>query len=278
MHIRPINDNQASAYPLGSKQPDAQLVEKLGKLAALRGTLSALDPATNGPPSLNIEEESCQAANDRFPAGWLHELWVPSAKHHAVAMAWALAVCAPQDKPLLLVTSQALLREQGLPYGPGLLANGLAPEQLILARTKTHEDALWAIEEAVKSGAFSTVIAELSDMDLTSSRRLSLAVQHHEARCLLLMRSETAPQTVAYSRWRVEAAKSVPDAPDTAWPGPARLMAHLHKHRGGELPHDILLEWQHAHHRFHLVPSLVDEPVGPQPYGDPSVSPRRAAG
>ena len=278
MHVRAINDNQAQPYALDQEGNDAKLLQKLGKLRALRGTLSELDPATSGPPVLEQENASATAPNEYFPAGWLHELWVPNPKDHGAAMAWALSTLGQDDKPLLWVTSQALLREQGLPYGPGLLNIGQYPERFIIARTKTHEDGLWALEEAIKSGAFGAVIGELSDIDLTSSRRLSLAVQHHQAQCLLLMRSATQPQSVAYSRWRVDAALSEPANEEAAWPGKARLTAHLHKHRGGELPRETLLEWHDAHHRFHMVSPLVREPLGPQPHAQRPNRNRRATG
>ncbi len=278
MHVRAINDNQAQPYALNKEGPDAQLLQKLGKLEVLRSTLSDLDPATSGPPLLEREETPTTLRNDYFPAGWLHELWVPNPKDHGAAMAWALSALRQDDKPLLWVTSQTILREQGLPYGAGLLHIGQSPEQFILARTKTHEDGLWALEEAIKSGAFGAIIGELSDIDLTSSRRLSLAAQSHKAQCLLLMRSEAPPQTVAYSRWRVDATESEPASEQTAWPGKARLTAHLHKHRGGELPRETLLEWHDAHHRFHMVSPLVREPLGPQPHAQRPEHERRATG
>ena len=278
MHVRAINDNQAQPYDLNEEGPDVELVKKLGKLKALRSSLSDLDPATSGPPVLDHEDTAALPQNDYFPAGWIHELWVPNPKDHGAAMAWALSALQADNKPLLWVTNQALLREQGLPYGPGLLHSGQSPEQFIIARTKTHEDGLWTLEEAIKSGAFGAVIGELSNIDLTSSRRLSLAAQHHKAQCLLLMRSATPLQSVAYSRWRVDAAASMPESEQAPWPGKARLTAHLHKHRGGELPRETLLEWHDAHHRFHMVSPLVREPLGPQPHAQRPERERRATG
>lgn len=283
MHVRAINDNQAQSYAPGEKDIwegglDAKLDQKLGKLKALRTTLSDLDPATSGPPVLEHKDTPDEQQNAYFPRGWLHELWVPNPKDHGAAMAWALSTLKQEDKPLLWVTSQTLMREQGMPYGPGLLHIGQLPEQFIIARAKTHEDGLWALEEAVKSGAFSAVIGELSGIDLTSSRRLSLAAQNHKAQCLLLMRSATPPQTVAYSRWRVDATASEPETEQAPWPGKARLTAHLHKHRGGELPRETLLEWHDAHHRFHMVSPLVREPLGPQPHAQRPEREKRAAG
>ena len=264
MHIATINDSDIAPYDPTENGQEATMVAKLTKLQALRGTLNKLDPATNSPPVLeanSIESAETQETQD-FPQGWLHELWAPSCRDHASATAWALSALKPDDKPLLWVTNHALLREQGMPYGPGLIDIGINPADFILIRAHSHEDGLWALEEAIKSNAFGAIVGELSNIDLTSSRRLSLAAQTHQASCLLVMRTQAPPQSVAYSRWHVNTAPSISD---TEWPGLARIKTSLHKHRGGELPRQTLREWHHAHHRFHMVPSLVDKPLGSRP-------------
>lgn len=264
MHIAAINDPDAAPYDPAETGQGPVMLAKLTKLQALRGTLNRLDPATNGPPVLetdSVENIETPETQD-FPQGWLHELWAPNCQDHASAMAWALSALKPDDKPLMWITNHGLLREQGMPYGPGLIDVGINPADFILVRARSQEDSLWALEEAIKSNAFGAIVGELSSIDLTSSRRLSLAVQTHQASCLLLMRTQAPPQSVAYSRWRVDTAPSLSDA---EWPGLARIRASLHKHRGGELPRQTLREWHHAHHRFHMVPSLVDKPLGPRP-------------
>lgn len=61
------------------------------------------------------------------------------------------------------------------PYG---LAAFFDPGRLILAEARDRAEALWALEEALRSGAASVVAAELSrPPDLTESRRLQLAAE-----------------------------------------------------------------------------------------------------
>lgn len=267
MHVAAINDNHVQPYDLSNNGQDQNTLGKVAKLHSLRIAIAQLDPAIQGPAVLQpgLPNAEPEAAPTEFPAGWLHELWAPHQRDHTTAMAWALSSIPSDEKPFLWVTNPDLLREQGVPYGHGIKGLAINPDQFVLVKASSQADSLWALEEAIKSGAFTAVIGELSDIDLTSSRRLSLAVQAHEARCLLLMRSEMSPQSVAYSRWRIEAHPSRKDAGKTEadWAGRPCLQALLHKHRGGELPRKTLLEWQDAHHRFHMVSSVVDQPLGP---------------
>ncbi len=282
MHVTAINDNHVQPYGLSDNGQDQNTLDKVARLHSLRIALAQLDPATQGPAILQAESPDAEpeATPTGFPAGWLHELWAPHQRDHATAMAWALSSIPSDGKPFLWVTSPDLLREQGVPYGHGLKGLAINPDQFVLVKAPSQADSLWALEEAIKSGAFTAVIGELSDIDLTSSRRLSLAVQAHEARCLLLMRSEMPPQSVAYSRWRIEARPSRHDAAnaESSWTGRPCLQALLHKHRGGELPRKTLLEWQDAHHRFHMVPSMVHQPLGPDTDHRQTAQESRAAG
>ena len=153
MHVAAIKPPKASTYEPAENSKGADALAKMAKLQTLRGTLSRLDPATNGPPVLN-DTAATETQLDDFPAGWLHELWAPKAHDHTSAAAWALSALTVHDKPLLWITNHTLLREQGVPYGPGLMAAGLTPADFILVRARNQEDSLWALEEAIKSDAF----------------------------------------------------------------------------------------------------------------------------
>src|SRR6202008_4840971 len=57
-------------------------------------------------------------------------------------------------------------------YGPALQRAGLAPDRLILARTRRDADLLWAMEEGLKTPGLAAVLGEPHGLDLTASRRL----------------------------------------------------------------------------------------------------------
>jgi protein ImuA len=62
-------------------------------------------------------------------------------------------------------------------YPPGLL-HYCDPNRIIFARIRRPEDALWAMEEALRSGAAPLVLADLTDPPaLTPIRRLHLAAE-----------------------------------------------------------------------------------------------------
>jgi protein ImuA len=97
-------------------------------------------------------------------------------------------------------------------YGPGLVSRGVDPSHLIIARSRTHRDGLWSLEEALKSGAFALVLGELSEaIGATAARRLQLAAERGSSICLLLSEGQsilTAPE-FATSRWRADPAQAV---------------------------------------------------------------------
>src|ERR1700761_1200997 len=66
-------------------------------------------------------------------------------------------------------------RDHGRLYGHGLSALGLDPERLILVETARRNEALWAIEEALRSGAPAAVVGIIDKLDLKLSQRLHLA-------------------------------------------------------------------------------------------------------
>ncbi len=100
-------------------------------------------------------------------------------------------------------------------YGPGLDRLGLAPDRLILARTRRDADLLWAMEEGLKTPGLAAVLGEPHRLDLTASRRLQLAAESVGGLGLILRRAEGAQAgaqsnaTAAVTRWRVASAPSL---------------------------------------------------------------------
>jgi protein ImuA len=111
----------------------------------------------------------------------------------AAAFAFALALRCARLRPeagIVWIAEDMVAREIGLPYGRGLQAAGLAPERLVLARTRRPPDTLWAMEEALRS-APAAVVAESwacgNAYGLSASRRLVLAARRGGSAGLLLL-------------------------------------------------------------------------------------------
>jgi protein ImuA len=148
--------------------------------------------------------------------GALHEL-APVAPFHlgaAAGFAVALAVRADAAKSVLWIQPDFAGLEGGCVYGPGLGMFGLPLDRFLILRVARSIDALWAMEEALKSHAISTVIAELPEdiADLTITRRLVLAAREFGTLGLLLRHRPTREPNASMTRWNIAAALSRADA------------------------------------------------------------------
>src|SRR6266571_5094840 len=92
------------------------------------------------------------------------------------------------------------------------------------------------MEEALSCRAVGAVIGEIRgpSVDLTATRRLSLAAGRRDGLALLL-RARPAPEaSAAATRWVVGAAPSAPDSTFLG-PGPPRFATRLMRNRRGHL-------------------------------------------
>lgn len=115
-------------------------------------------------------------------------------------------------------------------HGPGLACLGVDPGRIVLVRYGSASEALWCLEEALKSKAFALVIGRPDGVLATvAARRLQLAAEVGGALGLLLSegpRALSAPGS-ATSRWRAD------PTPASLDDGVARRVAlTLERHRG----------------------------------------------
>jgi protein ImuA len=150
--------------------------------------------------------------------GCLHEV-APAAPLHlgaAAGFALTLAARASESKDTLWIQPDFAGIESGMLHGPGLAAIGLRMERLLLLRVARPVDALWAMEEALKSCVLATVIAELTEdgaaANLTATRRLALAARDGGGIGILLRHRISPEPSAAATRWDIAAAPSRPDA------------------------------------------------------------------
>ena len=110
--------------------------------------------------------------------GALHEVVPESENDLPAAFGFAAALLGrmPPDGPMLFVISPRGLAAYGHPHGHGLDELGLDPARLILVETEDEVQALWAIEEALRSAVPAAVAGAIGqELDLKTSRRLHLA-------------------------------------------------------------------------------------------------------
>jgi protein ImuA len=168
----------------------------------------------------------------------------------------ALALAA-RPGPALFVAARRALLAFGAPYGHGLAQLGLDVGRLILVEARTDKDALWAIEETLRSQASPAVVAGAveKNLDLTASRRLNLAAAAHATPLLLLRTASDGATSAAATRWRVAAAPAARDRHGAF--AEVRWSVTLERCRNG-CPGHWLIEWDHVAHRFRVAQSVAD--------------------
>lgn len=248
------------------------------RIAALRhmvagmegGGLLGPDAAASSLPLGVPELQAHLAGGTGLACGVLHEIAGGSHPDEPAAFGFgfALTACAQQMRtgPAVLVASRRALSDFGRPYGHGLARHGLDVARLLLVETRTDQDALWAMEEALRAEAGLAMVmgAIAGDVNLTISRRLNLAAAVQRTPLVLLRPPAAAGTSAAATRWRIRSAPAARDRYGTfaRW----RWLASLERCRNGR-PGEWLIEWDHVSHRFGLAEGLADRAPAARPAG-----------
>lgn len=123
-------------------------------------------------------------------------------------------------------------------YAPGLAQAGLAAASVIYAHPPDDATLLAVIEDAVRDGTPSAIVAEASKVSMVATRRLQLVAAEADMPVLLLRRRRKREEdpfsepSAAWTRWRIGSAPSA--RLDVAGVGRARWSIELARQRGGE--------------------------------------------
>lgn len=171
--------------------------------------------------------------------------------------------------PVLWVTEAALVREHGRPLARGLLGFGLDPGRLLTVAAPRPRDALWCVEEGLRSGAVAAVVAALTEASFTATRRLALASEAQGVPAILLMPHRREGATAAEARWRVASAPSAPNPYDPKAPGAVRWQARLERSRRAPWAtgRQFELEVDDATRSLGVVDRLAARPARPDAWG-----------
>jgi protein ImuA len=188
--------------------------------------------------------------------GALHEIAPEADADMPAAFGFLAALLGrvPAGGFILLVLSSKQFARCGRPYGHGLHALGLDPARLILVEAKNEKDALWAMEEAVRSAAPAAVAGTIDKLDFKISQRLHLAAGDSGRPLFLLRPARAWGSSVALTRWRIGAAAAARDRFGliARW----KWNVRLERCRNGR-PGQWLLEFDHAY-GFSLAAALAD--------------------
>jgi protein ImuA len=237
-------------------------------LSGLSGTSFVPNGVTPGRHSISLDPETMDT---RLPGGGLiknalHEVRPFDPQDGPAATAFLLGLAARLshgDAGLIVwIRPQAIVREWGLPYGPGLSRFGLSPSRILFIHPRTEQEALWAMEEAAQARGVALTIGEIegTKLDLTASRRIHLTAEKVGMPVLMARGPRGLNATAALTRWAIKAAPSgVPDYASRGI-GTPRWKVDLERAKGGR-PGSFWVEWDYETHRFRMAAPLADRPV-----------------
>jgi len=211
--------------------------------------------------SLGMPEVHAHLPGPGLACGVLHEIAASAYgdRPATFGFVFALMAAALRSRPAsaVFVAQRRGLGDFGAPYGHGLVQLGLDVGRLLFVETESHKDALWAIEEALRSPARPAMVAGAvtGDLDLTASRRLNLAAALHATPLVLLRAPAAAGANAAATRWRIASAPAARDRFGAL--AQPRWKVALERCRNGRTG-EWLVEWDHVAHRFRLVESMAD--------------------
>lgn len=176
------------------------------QLVVLRDRIRRLDkPRAEDRPALTLGIEAIDGTLpwNGLPGASLHEIVGRPGDAAATGFAaWLLARLKGQ-----VLWCRGDSSETGIPYAPALAQSGLPPERCLVVESNRPDERLWAMEEALRAGAFSAVLAEDTPADLTATRRLQLAAESGRTMALLLLSQQRHGRvSAALTRWQVSAA------------------------------------------------------------------------
>jgi protein ImuA len=163
--------------------------------------------------------------------------------------------------PMLAALSQQGLRlawiaPPHLPYAPALAAAGIEPAMLIVVRTASAKEALWAAEQALASNACGAVLAWPRAARYAELRRLQVAAEGGRAPAFLFRPAEAARESSpAPLRITLDTARG-------------ELAVGIFKRRGAPLTRPVLLpamppaaRARPSHHHHHVDRHPVPAPA-----------------
>jgi protein ImuA len=242
----------------------------------------ATPPAPGAAPSrpacslLPPSNDNAESPLESLQQGGLHELKPERFSDTPAALGFALAVIAASAQTncrglVLWCLTRTQAREWGRPYGPALFRSGLDPARLLIVEARTADDAAWALEEGLKSGAVLACLAQIPLKTPLAARRLGLAAQASRTPCLLLsdhggadlsrLPGTGSPGTGlpgTLTRWRIATEPSHPAPLDAAAPGAAAWRLTLERCRGRAPGSSFRVEFSHESDRLRVAAASSD--------------------
>ena len=233
-------------------------------VAALRAGIAAIEAGRR--QVREVLPFGLQVVDSRLPGGGLvlgalHEVagGGAGAVDGAVASLFVAGIAARTNGKVLWCITRPDL------FAPAIAQAGLNPDRVIYVEAHDEKSVLSCFEEGLRHGGLGCVVAEVSHLSMTASRRLQLAAEASGTMALALRRwrrqtevADFGQPTAASTRWRVSVLPSRPlPVPGV---GRHRWLVELIRARAGESA-DFELEACDEQGRLGLPPELSHRSV-----------------
>lgn len=121
-----------------------------------------------------------------WQAGQVCEIYAAAAGQGELSLLLpALASLSREPRWILWVGGPALLQRRLFPQPAALLQAGVDIRRILLVHPRDEQQALWSLEEGLKSGHCSAVLGWPASLNKAHIRRLQLAASQHNSYCWL---------------------------------------------------------------------------------------------
>ena len=245
--------NASSLCRLGQDRSRTEVVDELRRLLSRAAGIPLKAPAL--PFGLAVLDAALPQGGLASDA--LHEVLPETDGDMAAAFGFIAALLSrpPQAGPVLLVLARREFASWGRLHGHGLNSLGLDPARVILIETRDEKPALWAMEEALRSGVPAAVVGVIGKkLDPKTSQRLNFAASAAEIPLVLLRPPEATGSNAAATRWRIGTAEAARDRfgllSRWCW------RVQLERCRNGR-PGEWRVEFDHVTHCFSLAAAVA---------------------
>lgn len=124
-----------------------------------------------------------------------------------------------------------------VPYAPALACAGINLARVLIVHPRNAQEGLWAVEQALRAGTASVVLAWIAHADSKALRRLQLAAEAGDS-CGVLYRSARSIEETSPAALRLKLEPASLEG--------ARVAVHILKRRGGWPTGPVMVEVDHA--------------------------------
>lgn len=206
--------------------------------------LQGFRPAQATAPETRLGIIQNSFPNHTFPIGAVHEFLSDGKEQDTASFGFICGILSSlmNGAPAVWVSPSKQI------FPPALAAFDIAPHHFLFIQAKKPKEALWVVEEALKTEGVAAVVGEVADLSFLQSRRLQLAVEQSKVTGFLVRQQAKHGTTACVARWKI---RSLPSAagelPGIGFP---RWQVQLLKIRNGK-PGSWQIEWRHG--RFELL-------------------------